>query len=125
MRPLRLPILFVTGLALCCAAAAEVGVSGKIVDENGLAVAFAKVEARATPSSPAAAAISDIAGGFSLQLAAPGEYLVHAQRPGFFVFGRGAEGRDGSKHIHITLDHLQGFFPSGGVSHSGPTNEPS
>jgi len=30
-------------LCLDCAAAAEVGVSGKIADENGLAVAFAKV----------------------------------------------------------------------------------
>src|SRR5437016_18588 len=105
MRPLRLPTIFVSGLALCCVCAAEVGVTGKIADENGLAVAFAKVEARATPSSPAAAAISDIAGGFSLQLAAPGEYLVHAERPGFFVFDGGAEVRDGSNQIHITLNH--------------------
>src|SRR5713101_5491392 len=105
MRPLRLPILFVTGLALCCSA--EVGVTGKIADENGLAVAFAKVELRAKPSSPASAAMTDIAGGFSLQLAAPGEYLVHAERPGFFVFDGSAEVRDGSNHLHITLDHLQ------------------
>src|SRR5262249_25754540 len=64
-------VLFITCFI---ARAAEDGlrVSGKIVDENGLAVAFARVELRRGPSSPALAVTSDIAGGFWLQLA-PGQ----------------------------------------------------
>src|SRR5438552_12612272 len=124
MRPLRFPTLLVTGLALCCAAVAEVGVTGKIVDENGLAVPFARLELRAKPSSPASVAMSDIAGGFSLQVATPGEYLIHAERPGFFVFDGRADVRDGSSQIHITLNHQQEFFQSIDVAYSAPTIDP-
>src|SRR5262249_44699243 len=95
-----------------------------IVDENGLAVPFAKVELRAKPSSPAVASQSDIAGGFSLRLAAPGEYLIHAERPGFFVFDGKAEVRDGSSQIHITLNHQQEFFQSVDVAYLAPTIDP-
>src|SRR2546426_8692526 len=113
-------------LALCmaCAAEDEVRVSGKIVDENGLGIAFARVELRLTPSSPASTAVSDIAGIFSLQLAAPGEYLVHAERPGYFVFKGVAPLREGSNQLHLTLNHLQAFFQSVDVAYSAPTIDP-
>src|SRR5437867_1732060 len=126
MRPLRLQPIFVSGLALwfAGAASAEVSVAGKIVDENGLAVAFARVELRSKPSSRPSAAMSDIAGGFSLQTAAPGEYLIHAERPGFFVFDGRAALRDGSNQLHLTLNHLQEFFQSVDVAYSAPTIDP-
>ena len=65
--------------------------------------------------------MSDIAGGFSLQVAGPGEYLIHAERPGFFVFDGRADVRDGSNQIHITLNHQQEFFQSVDVAYSAPT----
>src|SRR5260370_35995099 len=92
-----LPITFVSALMFCLAgsALAEVDVAGKIVDENGSAVAFAKVEARLSPSSPAAAATSDISGGFSLRLPSPGIRLIHSQVAGFFAFYLRQGMRDG------------------------------
>ena len=74
MRPSRLSLIFVPALALglACAAAAEVSVAGKIVDENGLAVAFARVELRLSKTAPGSLATADIAGGFTVQLASPG-----------------------------------------------------
>src|SRR5947207_13540673 len=112
MRPsLHAPISFLA-VALCHAGVADVAISGKIADENGLAVAFAKVELRLGPSSPASIATADIAGGFSLQVPAPGEYLIHAERPGFFVFDGRTELRAGSNQIHLTLNHQQEFFQS-------------
>src|SRR5579859_5919793 len=87
MQPSLLSTILFPALTFCLAApAAEVDVAGKIADENGLAVAFAKVEARPSPSAPASTAISDIGGAFLLRLPSPGLYLVHAERPGFFVF---------------------------------------
>src|SRR5262249_6800447 len=115
-------VLFITCFI---ARAAEDGlrVSGKIVDENGLAVAFARVELRRGPSSPALAVTSDIAGGFWLQLA-PGRYLIHAERPGFFVFDGRTELETGSNQLHVTLNHLQEFFQSVDVAYSAPTIDP-
>jgi hypothetical protein len=126
MRPSLLSILSVAALAVCCAytAAAQVVVAGKITDETGLAVSFAKVELRAKPSAPAFAAFSDIAGGFSMRLAAPGEYLIHAERQGFFVFDGHAELRDGSNPLHLTLNHQQEFFQSVDVAYSAPAIDP-
>jgi hypothetical protein len=126
MRPLRLQPIFLPGLVLCLAwsASAEVTVAGKILDENGLAVPFARVELRSKPSAPASVAISDIAGGFSLQLASPGEYLIHARLPGFFVFDGRTELRNGSNQLHLTLNHLQEFFQAVDVAYSAPTIDP-
>ncbi len=121
-----LPSTFVSALMFCLAgsALAEVDVAGKIVDENGSAVAFAKVEARLSPSSPAAAATSDIAGGFSLRLPSPGSYLIHAERPGFYVFEMRSELQEGLNQLHLTLNHVQDFFQSVDVAYAAPAIDP-
>ena len=79
-------------LVLCrvqlCAA---VSVSGKVADENGVAVAAARVEIRATPP---VAVLSDVTGNFSAEVDKPGEYAVHAERTGFFVFDGRVELRE-------------------------------
>src|SRR5262245_2355693 len=111
-------------LSSACVSAAEIKVSGRIVDENGLAVAFARVELRFGPSSPATVANSDIAGGFFLQLAESGHYLIHAERPGFFVFDGPIDLQEGSNQISLTLNHLQEFFQSVDVAYSAPAIDP-
>src|SRR5713101_4570638 len=126
MRPSRLSTIFVPALTVLFAglAAAEVTVSGRIADETGLAVAFAKVELRGAASSTPTIATSDIAGGFSALLNASGRYRIHASRTGFFVFDTETELQEGSNHIQITLNHLQELFQSVDVDYSPPTIDP-
>ena len=126
MRPTLLSAIFGAALTLCLTrpAAAVVVVTGRIFDENGLAVASAKIELRAAPSAPAFAATSDVAGGFSLQIETPGEYLVHAERPGFFVFDGRSDLQEGSNQLHLTLNHLRDFFQSVDVAYSPPLIDP-
>src|SRR5580658_1847948 len=83
MRATLLSIIFGVAFTLCLTgrAAAGVVITGRIADENGLAIAFAKIELRSAPSAPALAATSDVAGGFSFQIEMPGDYLIHAERP--------------------------------------------
>ncbi len=90
-----------------------------------MAVAFARVEARLTPSSPAFSATSDIAGAFSLRLPSPGGYLVHAERPGFFVFDGRSDIQAGLNQLHVTLNHVQDFFQSVEVAYSAPAIDPA
>src|ERR1039457_7606225 len=76
-------------MAACLGSAAllhaQVAITGRVVDENGAAVGGALVEFRAAEGAMVAAS-SDPAGNFQASLAAPGEYTVRAERPGFFVF---------------------------------------
>ncbi len=126
MQPALLSRIAFSALTFCLAApAAEVDVAGKVADENGLAVAFARVEARLSPSAPASAATSDISGAFSLRLPSPGVYLVHAERPGFFVFDGRSELQEGFNQLHLTLNHLQDFFQSVDVAYSAPAIDPA
>src|SRR5437588_9187565 len=123
MRPSLLASTSLPALVVCLAglASAEVTVTGKIADENGVAVAFAKVELRVPAAGTIAAATADLAGAFNMQLGAPGEYLIHAARPGFFVFNGRSELRDGPNQLHLTLNHLQEFAQSVDVAYSAPT----
>src|SRR6266481_4022165 len=126
--PMQLSLLAtisLSALTFClAAAAAEVDIAGKIADENGQPVAFAKVEVRFSPSAPAAVATSDIGGAFSLRLPSPGVYLVHAERTGFFVFDGRSELEEGLSQLHLTLNHLQDFFQSVDVAYSAPAIDP-
>jgi hypothetical protein len=127
MQPSLLATISFSALTICLAraGAAEVDVAGKVADENGLAVAFARVEARLSPSSPAFVTTSDIAGLFSLRLSSPGSYLVHGERPGFFVFDGRSEMQAGLNQLHLTLNHVQDFFQSVDVAYSAPAIDPA
>lgn len=119
MRHLLLLIIAIPALAVC-----EVSVTGKIADENGLAVPLAKVEFRVAGRSTASVVTSDITGGFTAQMEAPGEYLIHASRPGFFVFDGKTELQVGTNQLHLTLNHLKEFFQSVDVAYSPTTIDP-
>ena len=126
MRPTLVSITFGALLALCLTvrATAGVNITGRIADENGLAIASAKIELRIAPSAPAFTATSDVAGAFSLRIETPGEYLIHAERPGFFVYNGRSDLREGSSQLHLTLNHLQDFFQSVDVAYSPPLIDP-
>src|SRR6266545_4237570 len=91
-------------LAFVCAnrAQPQVLVSGKVIDENGVAVAGARVELQSSPSTSAVAATSDKAGGFNVDLERPGQYSVRAERQGFFLLKNStATLAEGPNHLVI------------------------
>ena len=78
---------------------------------------------RRTPRRPRVT--SDIAGNFTVRFPAPGSYLIHAARQGFFVFDGRSELRDGPNQLQLTLNHLQDFFQSVDVAYSAPAIDPA
>src|SRR5438477_8799584 len=79
-------------LLLCANLPAQVAISGRVVDENGAGISGARVELRLPASATPYVASSDPAGNFNLTLPEAGEYIVHAERLGFFLYqGRGQQ----------------------------------
>lgn len=107
-----------------CADAQGVAVSGRVVDENGAAVAAARIELRSANGS-SAAAFSDAAGTFHLELPAPDEYEVRAEREGFYLV-HGKTGRFDEKDnlLTVTLNHQQEFSERVDVTASPPHIDP-
>jgi len=104
---------------------AQVGVSGRVVDETGAAVAGARVEVRPLDGGPAAIASSDRAGNFTLVLPAGGEYTLRAERLGFYVFqNRTQVASPGGVELTITLNHVQEFSEKIDVTYSPPAIDP-
>src|SRR6478672_7875432 len=102
---------------------AQVSVSGKVVDETNVAVPGVRVELRSkeprqrfTPVS----GFSDVAGNFTFQLPAAGEYIARAERQGFFMYSGEVEFAGTSQQLTITLNHLQEFAESVDVKYSPP-----
>ena len=99
---------------------AQVKLSGRIVDENGVAVEGARVEVGA----PGVVARSDAAGSFSLTLPQAGEYPARAERLGYFLFTGKVALREGDNQMVITMNHLQEFAESIDVVYSPPAIDP-
>jgi carboxypeptidase family protein len=100
-----------------------VTVTGRANDENGVGVASARVEVWS--STVRAAATSDSAGNFTLELPSAGEYQVRAEHEGFFVYaGKSVSFQQGSNQLTITLNHLQELSESVQVTYSPPVIDP-
>jgi hypothetical protein len=117
------PILFL--LLAAGGMAAQVTVTGKVIDETGLGVAGAILELRCaglgctTPPSTFSA-VSDVSGNFPLRLPGAGTYTVRAQRQGFFVYTGSTQIDRESTHLTVALNHLQEFAESIDVTYSPP-----
>ncbi|HEY2014304.1 MAG TPA: carboxypeptidase regulatory-like domain-containing protein, partial [Bryobacteraceae bacterium] len=114
-------------LLLCAGLEAQVTVAGRVIDDTGSGIAGARVEVRpVSPSAPAApqnpvVASSDLAGNFTLKLPAAGDYVIRAERLGFYVYqGRSQAFGEGSTELTITLNHLQEFSDKIDVVYSPP-----
>jgi hypothetical protein len=101
---------------------AQVRVAGRVVDENSVAVAGARVEFRSGSKSVAAG--SDARGGFTVSLEEPGDYSIRAERPGFFLFTGSVPLREGDNEVAIVLNHLREFAESVDVVYSPPVIDP-
>jgi hypothetical protein len=100
---------------------AQVRVSGRVLDENGVVVAGARVELTPAAGGSITAATSDNAGLFEIRLEAPGAYRIRTTREGFFVFQGGIdEFQNGVNQLVVTLNHLQEFAESVNVTYSPP-----
>src|SRR5207249_1660448 len=85
------------------AAAPPASVAGRVVDENGVAVAGARVEV--SSGATTVTANSDSAGNFNLEVPSPGEYEIRAECLGFFVYsGKSVAFQEGLNRLTITLN---------------------
>jgi hypothetical protein len=97
-------------------------IAGKVVDENGVAVAA--VQVRLLRGSQLAQAESETSGAFRLEVDA-GEWSVGAQKPGYFAFQQPAVVlHAGQNTVTITLNHQQDLADSVNVTYSAPRIDP-
>ena len=108
-----------------CATAADVRLTGRVVDENNAAVAGAQVSIRPAASDAAAAphiqAIADPTGAFAVRLENAGDYLVSVERQGFFrLKDHPIHLADGPNEITLTLNPAREVFEKVDVAYSPP-----
>ncbi len=98
-----------------------ISISGRILDENGVAVEGVRINLAGDLLTTPIIAISGPAGDFNLGLEQPGDYSIHAERQGFFVFDqRAVSFHEGVNQLAITLNHLKEFAESIDVVYSPP-----
>lgn len=113
---LRLWLSIVLGGAVW---AAEVRVTGKVVDDNQVAVAGARVwiDDRSV--------LSDPTGAFLFTLPGPGDYRIHAQCEGFFLLrDRPVHLDPGDNLVTLVLNHQREVIESIEVTYSPPAVNP-
>jgi len=111
-------------LSSAAGSAQQVTISGRAVDENGAAVAGARVELR-NQTGVAAATFSDAAGDFRAVLPAAGDYEIRAERQGFYlVHGKFEHFDESVQLLTVTLNHQQEFSERVDVTASPPHIDP-
>jgi hypothetical protein len=80
---LLLAVTLSSGIAAAQARPSSGGLAGRVISEDGRAVALATIEVRRTDNSTAATATSDSAGFFRVAGVAPGLYRMSVRRIGF------------------------------------------
>ena len=124
-----LGLSWLVGVSLCsfCTvtlSAQQVTVAGRAVDENGAAVAGARIELR-DAGGRSALGFSDAAGDFRLLLPTSGDYEIRAQRQGFYLVQGKKERFDETVNLlTITLNHQQEFSERVDVAASPPHIDP-
>jgi hypothetical protein len=103
-------------------ASAQVRLSGRVVDENSAIIAGAQVSIRLPSDLPDSrwTTVSDPSGHFSVELPAPGDYLISAERQGFFRLDNRAIHLGGPGEITLVLNTVREVFESIEVAYSPP-----
>ena len=106
--------------------AAQVNVNGRVADETGAAVPGARIEFRSPEASQALSSNSDVQGRFRLELKQAGEYLIRAEKEGFFVLDKvRVQLQPGPNEVNVKLNHLQELTESVDVVYSPPAIDPA
>jgi len=104
----------------------QMTITGRVTDENGNAVAGARIEFREATQHWAATTTSDVQGFFKFHLPAAGYYSIHIEKQGFFVLDKPAFFTSEGEHtVGITLNHLREFIESIDVKYSPPAIDPT
>lgn len=95
--------------------------AGKVVDENGLVVAGAKVSLSGGGLTAPLIAVSDDAGRFVLSTVAPGTYELRAEKPGYYAtVSHALEIKGSNASLEVVLNHQQEFEEKVNVVYSAP-----
>jgi len=99
------------------------GVAGKVTDENGVAVAAARVELRAADGFRVTA-VADLTGQFRVEAPVPGRYHVRCEREGFFRLDTTVELTEAEPSLTLVLNHLEDLVQKVEVAYSAPEVDP-
>ena len=114
----------IVSFSLPAAAAADVRLSSRIVDENGAPVPGALVTLAPTVAGAESAklqAVADPTGKVSFDVAAPGNYLLRVEREGYFrVENRPVQLVEGPNELTVTLNPAREVFEKVDVAYSPP-----
>jgi hypothetical protein len=94
---------------------------GKVIDENGLAVAGARVNLSGGNLTAPLLAVSDEAGRFVLSSVPPGTYELKAEKPGYYAtVSHALEIKGSNTSLEVVLNHQQEFEEKVNVVYSAP-----
>jgi len=98
--------------------AAQVILTGRVLDENKIPVRYALVSLhRAGPAAVIIQAQTDPTGVFTLSLPEPGEYLIDIEREGFYALReRSVQVPASSQEITVTINTIREVFQSVNVN---------
>src|SRR5579872_6396416 len=121
---MHLPAVALIALAMVSVANAAVTVSGSVVDETDNPVASARVvvvdTTSASPGASLAAATSDAAGAFRIEVPATGDYQLRVEREGYFLLTSEVTHLDPASPLDVRLNHLKELAESIDVPYSPP-----
>jgi hypothetical protein len=114
--------LLIASAVLCAPAVrAQVTLIGRVVDEDNAAVPGAQVALTQAGSTLRLEAEADPTGKFVFRLDAPGDYLLAAERPGFFRLRlRPVRLAEGANEVTLVLNPAREVFEKVDVSYSPP-----
>lgn len=102
---------FVCLFAVFPLAGADSVLSGRVVDENDAPVQGVQITVRLAPAGSWQAQ-TDAAGGFKLTLPTPGDFLLSAERQGFYTVKDRPVRVDTTQEVTLTLDTVRDVFQS-------------
>jgi hypothetical protein len=123
---MRLSAVALIVLATASLASGAVTISGSVVDETDNPVAGARVfvDAPEPGTGVLAAATSDAAGVFHLEIPASGDYKMHVVREGYFLLTNKVTHLDPASPVDVHLNHLKELAESIDVPYSPPVIDP-
>ncbi len=105
--------------------AAEARLAGRVIDENGVVIAGAKLTLSGNLPAGALSTTTDEAGRFDLAAVPPGSYALRVEKPGFYAYvAQSFEMGEDMSPLEVVLNHQQEFEETVNVVYSAPVIDP-
>jgi len=100
--------LFLLSLTLVCAASAQITPTSTItvIDENGVAVSYARISVQAPPRAPVRCE-TDFRGRCNFPALPAGSYQLHVEKPGFYALNQSNIEINPGANIEVAISHQQ------------------